>query len=470
VVVSIVGDGETASDARRVLARWLPLAVILCLAAGLRIWRLDHLSLWYDEVVTMRLARSGGPRELFDLLGRIDATRAPLHPLLLMAWIKPFGSGDLAARALSTALGIATVAAVYATARTAFGETTARWSAWLCGICPTLVYFSREVRMYSLLVFLTVLSWWLFLSFRTSAGWARAIAYALLLAAIVYTQPLGLFMLAAHVAAYVAVRGSLKLSTGRWISAVAMTCLLIAPWIGNYFDHPPDYPLPRYPLKYLIAVPIEYIGGNALTLIPLAALIAHGLLAWRDGRLTLREPAEAIALLCWFAVPIVAMYLYSQVGHPIFGPSRYNLFVAPAYLMFVARGLAAMPRPARFAAAAIMLLLTIQNLASVTYAPGVKADWRGLARWILASDGQPATVVVVPHDPLFPRTQYEAARYYLEPDVAVELDLGESAAHEPDPASVVYRVHCFVDEPNEPGEAVVARFYGLTAARPAPHE
>ena len=38
-------------------ARALPLACILAVAAGLRFWNPDVPSLWYDEVVTMRLTR-----------------------------------------------------------------------------------------------------------------------------------------------------------------------------------------------------------------------------------------------------------------------------------------------------------------------------------------------------------------------------------------------------------------------------
>lgn len=470
MVVENASDGETANAAPEWLAQWLPLAVILCVAAALRFWHVAHWSLWYDEVVTMRLARAANPASMVSLLSQIDATRAPLHPLVLMAWIRLLGDGDLAARSLSAVLGILTVAAVFFTARSAFGDRAALWSAWLSAVCPTMIYFSQEVRMYALLVLLTVLSWWLFLGFRHAGTWPRAVAYALILAALVYTQPLGLFMVAAHLLAYGLVARSLKLTTGRWLFAMGLTAVLVAPWIGRYLDHAPDYPLPRYPIRFLLAVPIEYIGGNSLTLIPLAALIATGLFTWRDGRPGLREPVEAVVLVSWFVAPITSMYLYSFIGYPIFGPSRYNLFVAPAYLILVARGLAGLPGWTQLVAGALMLSLTASGLSQVTYAPGVKADWRGLARWI---DEQPAArvmVVVESHDPLFPRTQFEAARYYLEPDVDVQLgDGAERGKPRRDalPGEVAYHAHCFVssDTAIPPSEQVVGRFHGLTLTR-----
>jgi mannosyltransferase len=77
------------------------LALILAVATGLRAYQLGRLSFWYDEVVTMRLARSAGPAALIDLLGRIDATRAPLQPLLLQQWLNLFGTSESAGRSFS---------------------------------------------------------------------------------------------------------------------------------------------------------------------------------------------------------------------------------------------------------------------------------------------------------------------------------------------------------------------------------
>ena len=63
-------------------------------------FHLGRSSLWYDEVVTMRLARTESPAALFQLLGQIDATRAPLHPLILQGWVAVLGSSDYAASRL----------------------------------------------------------------------------------------------------------------------------------------------------------------------------------------------------------------------------------------------------------------------------------------------------------------------------------------------------------------------------------
>ena len=451
-------------------ARMLHLVLILGLAVALRCWRLNHWSLWYDEVVTARLAQAAGPAAMIELLGRIDATRAPLFPLLLMGWCKGFGDSDLAARSLSAWLGVLTVVAVYGLGRSALDERTGRWAAWLCALCPPLVYYSQEVRMYALLVPLTVGSWWTFLAFRHSASSGHVLGYAALLAALIYTQPVSLFMVAAHGAAYLAVRRSLTLRPRTWLLTLGLAGLLVAPWVGRYLDHPPESITPRYPIRYLLGVPIGYLGGNSLTLLPLACLIAAGLFTFQGKRPVLRDPVVGPALVCWFMIPPVLIYAYSLVGYPIFGPARIHLFVAPAYLLLVARGLAILPRRARLAAVAALLPLMIQGLVDNTYAPGLKTDYRALARWLRSRPhDRPVAVVVHDHDPLFPYTQVEAARYYLGPNVEVVLENGDQA-RPPVIRSTnaeIYHAYCFPaagwTSPRE--QEPIGRFYGLAVTR-----
>jgi hypothetical protein len=54
----------------------IKLGFILAVATLLRAYQVGRLSFWYDEVVTMRLARSANPSELIERLGQIDATRS----------------------------------------------------------------------------------------------------------------------------------------------------------------------------------------------------------------------------------------------------------------------------------------------------------------------------------------------------------------------------------------------------------
>ena len=64
--------------------------------------------------------------------------------------------------------------------------------------------------MYAWLVFLTCLSWLVFIEFRHAATLRSKITYWLLLTGLVYSHPLGLFMVAAHGLASLLVHRSLR--------------------------------------------------------------------------------------------------------------------------------------------------------------------------------------------------------------------------------------------------------------------
>jgi hypothetical protein len=270
-------------------------------------------------------------------------------------------------------------------------------------------------------VFLTTVSWWCFLRFRRTASRGLVIGYAVVLAAMVYTHPLAVFMIAAHVAAYLATRAGLKLSWGGWLGAMALAAVLCGPWLGNYLDHPPDVTTARPPPRDLLAVPIEYIGGNSLMLLPMGLLVGHGWLQIGGGRARARTPRESLTFAIWFGAPIGLLYGYSWIGHPIFGPARYHLFVAPAYLILVARGLVVLPRGLALVLLGLMAGLSAETLTRVGYAPGPRNDWRGVARWLDETGIGRAEVFVDTQGGPWPNTQLEAARYYLAAKHTVEL-------------------------------------------------
>ena len=169
------------------------LVAIVVIASVVRLYHLGQSSLWYDEVVTMQLARTESPAALFRLLGRIDATRAPLHPLLLQGWVTVLGPSDASGRAFSVLCGIVTIGLVYWIGLRAFDMTTGLLGllARKCAISPLLVYYSREARMYMWLVLVTCFLWRgasFFLVFAGPSPGGSSLRYmGLSLVAIVYS-------------------------------------------------------------------------------------------------------------------------------------------------------------------------------------------------------------------------------------------------------------------------------------------
>jgi 4-amino-4-deoxy-L-arabinose transferase-like glycosyltransferase len=443
-------------------ANVLHLAGILLVAAGLRLWDIDRTSLWYDEVVSMRVARTDSVPELLKLLDQTDGTRAPLHSLVLQNWLRVFGPSAMAGRSASALFGILTVGVIYVLGRQAFDANTGRWAAWLGAVCPPLVYYSQEARMYAWLVFLTCLSWLVVLSFRKAASPAQCALYWLLLSALVYSHPLGLFMVTAHGVACLLVRRALKLKLLWWLAIQIAVILTVAPWLRRYLDHGTDYPVSRYPIRFLLAVPLEYVGGNGIALLVCLAIVASGLLVREDFARSLPENA---ILLTWTGTPPLLLYAYSYFFQPIFGPPRYHLFIAPAYLILLAHGLSKLPWIVRWPAAVGGLVLSLSLLSAGVYDRGLKSDWRGLARWLEQNSRAgrltaPAKIVVHPSDPRFPRDQVEAARYYLAPKHVVVL-AGEGGEPARSDGVKTYDAYCLSKPGDRPSQAYAAVFSGL---------
>lgn len=385
------------------------LAVALAVAAGLRFWELGRASLWYDEVVTMRLARQANPTALLRLLFEIDATRAPLHPLLLQGWLRLTGPSDAAGRAFSAVCGVLTVAVVHAIGRDAFNRRVACWAAWLVAIAPALVRYSREVRMYSWLVLVTCLAWRLLVVVRRGerAGPVRdrieLSAWAVAMAAIAYSHPLGLLMNAALMI------GSALIWQRSWVSwllAQLGWIVLVAPWARFYLDHGPESVVDRASIRMLLGLPIEFIGGNFAVL----AVVA-GVIGW--GGFRAREGPVWRALLAWFAIPPLVLFAYSQAGHSLFGPARYTLYVAPAYLLLAAVGLAELSWRLAVPLAIVGAVLSGSLLGRSVYPDDLKADWRRAAVELGRLDRVSGLVVVATDSAR--NVEVETARYYLPP-------------------------------------------------------
>jgi len=404
-------------------------AAIVFIAALLRFVQLGWLSFWYDEVVTMRLARAAGPSALIERLFQIDATRAPLHPLLLQAWITVFGSTEASARSLSVVCGIATVVLIHEIGRVAFDARAGLWAAWLAALSPILIVYAREARMYAWLVLLTCICWRLLLGLRQSRTRAKLLAYVLSLTALVYSHPLALLMVGTLAwAGLIDVRAAFG-NFKRWLAIHLAVFVLILPWVGHYFDHPPEFLSGRLSPRFLLGTPIGFVGGNFRVLFGLVLLIALGVVR----RCFVRGPeggwrplhASCVAyvfLFSWLVVPPVALYLYSWISYPVFGPARYTAFVAPAHLILVAAGLSRLPAWARYPVALALLIVSVQAIGPLVFAPELKADWRAfsaeIARTLKDRPGERALVIVGSADSN-PGPAVDTARYYLPDRCAV---------------------------------------------------
>jgi 4-amino-4-deoxy-L-arabinose transferase-like glycosyltransferase len=446
---SPIAGSPAAAPRRGLLRAGLAIAGIATVATILRAWNLGELSFWYDEVVTMRLASSPSPAALLRRLFEIDATRAPLHPLLLQGWLALLGSSETAARALSVVCGVLTVGLVAWIGLLVDNPSTGLWAAWLSACSPLLIYYAREARMYAFLVLLTCVSWGCFFALGKKRTTPLLVLYGLSLTALLYTHPLGMLMVATlGLASVLFARrhfGSLRRALAVNLCGLAPS----VPWLPHYFDHPPEFLSGRLSIPYLLGTPIGFIGGNFAVLGGLLLLVAFGI--HRRYAAPPEDRSEPVSLILWLAVPPVVLYAYSWIGHPVFGPARYTLYVAPAYLILVAQGLSRVRPFLRGSICLALLALASLEMWQKVYPHDLKADWRSCAQNIsmeVATHPRWRHTVLVLSPGSGPRVEVETARYYL-PEGCAALDYEEATAEQSAlPEGIVYLAFCTRIDPN----------------------
>ncbi len=121
-----------------------------------------------------------------------------------------------------------------------------------------------------------------------------------------------------------------------WFLTHLAAGLAVLPWMSQYIDHAPELITGPLSLRFLLGMPIAFIGGNSAVLLVCVLLIGYGLGSLRRReqggvRVVLERAASFVPILIWLIVPPLFLYVYSLVAHPIF-EARYTLFVGPAVL------------------------------------------------------------------------------------------------------------------------------------------
>lgn len=330
---------------------------ILLVAFGLRVFRLDAQSLWWDEALSLKLALAPGLE-----LRPTDAGHPPLYDyFVLKPWVALVGSSEFATRFLSVAFGVLAVALTFNFARRLFDTTTGVVSAALVAFSAIQLWYSQELRMYTLIACQTLLLF--ILTHRVIASprtrWPIWVVIGVLEWSMVYTQYLGILVVAwvnvVALAVLIARREWRKLRA--WLLAQLLAVLLALPFVPLALSQVRGYVPPgaqRLALAdFLTQVWGAYMGGTLAVVGHLATfdalataaaavfVVGVALLLWRD-------PARrrAALLLSYVVVPLALIFLTMWL-RPGFHP-RYVVLLSAPLLILVGRVIAFFARQGRW--------------------------------------------------------------------------------------------------------------------------
>lgn len=128
--------------------------------------RLLHINkpfgLWYDEALTYFYSAKSFPLGILKNMVRYDY-HMPLYYMYVHLWAKIFGNGDIALRLSSTFWGVLTIPVAYLLGKVFKSKKLGYLLALVFCLSPLFIYYSQELRFYSMLVFLATASLTLFL-------------------------------------------------------------------------------------------------------------------------------------------------------------------------------------------------------------------------------------------------------------------------------------------------------------------
>lgn len=134
------------------------LFIIILIASLFRIICINKTGgLWYDELVSFKEASQSNIVSVILYTLKNDV-HLPVYPVLLHIWAKLFSFNDLSLRLFSAIFGILTVIVAYFAGKEINSSyKTGLFCSLVFAFNSFLIYYSQEVRLYSLLIFLTTL-------------------------------------------------------------------------------------------------------------------------------------------------------------------------------------------------------------------------------------------------------------------------------------------------------------------------
>lgn len=396
------------------------LSALVLTAFALRAYHLDFQSLWRDEVDTITFATRALPRLLSTFTRPKE--NGPLYFLLLRPWIALAGGSEFSVRFFSLTCGVLVIPLAYALGRRWLSPLVSMLGALLMAFSPYLIWYSQEAKMYTLITFLTMLSLYFYVEALTRGQWPYWAAYVVTTSFCLYAHILAALIILLEIILFVIWWPRHRARFKPWLAAIGCVTLPYIPlglWeipllLSPYETGHPFYPLGKI-LSTLFFAFSHGVSGMAspwlliLTSILFIFLFLAGVFLREklNPAVVSNAQRERVTLVLYLFLPIIGVYLIS-LGMPIF-TDRYLIYIAPAFYLILARGLAAVKLRSNAVFAlclALVLTLNAQSIWAQSHTR-LKSDFRAAAQHF-ALHHEPDDLVIF----LMPYVRYTFEYYY----------------------------------------------------------
>ncbi len=406
--------------------------LLIIITAGLVIRGLflNRQSLWFDEMAQAAVAQAAW-KEMLPLITRHSSP--PLDYVLMKLVMLLFGTADWVVRMPALVFGVAAIAALYRFARSLTDRENGLLAAALLAFSPMAIAYSQEARMYSLFLFLSLVSYLLARRFIERNDPASGVWLGIANGLLLLTHYFGVFVIAGE---GMILLWGMRSKEGRKrraaLMAVAMLIPLVMflPWLPyfiaqlEYTGGEAGYALRADPLffKSIISSFAPTAGGHRGWLYGyLLLFVAGAAYAWR-----MRERHVLTVVVC-LTVMLCLLFALSYATRVV--TARNAIFLLPLFLLVCAHGVRAVSVRSTLppAAAALLLMLVLAWPAAQAARGGGKVNWRDAAAYLR---GRAAAEEKIVTSDFISRA---CLAYYLEPaaDYVIMRARWRDTANEP---------------------------------------
>ena len=364
----------------------LYLILIIILGILLRLWNIDKPEgMWNDEYLTWSIASLSFPQDFFK--GIANNCHAPLHYFYLKGWMALFKDSDVSLRFSSLIPGVISIFTMYLCAKEylvkKYAELCGLAAAFITAISAFLIYFSQEVRIYSL-TFL-IASMVLYYSLKVFNNPSKKNCWFLTLFSVllIFEHTIGFVFVAFNICALIAFmqRKKKENNLANNIFAIIILSLPLVPFLYGLFAHPKYFSQWWAPfswskllfyftdlfspvLKNISNAPPSFfaqifdnvsvnIGFIIFALVPSFICLAMVVKAFQNGR------RVNLYLLTVFAATFLTVLLAALFGKLIF-LTKYLIELYPILILLVAIGWSSMQLKAlKISLATVFAVITL---------------------------------------------------------------------------------------------------------------
>jgi len=374
---------------------------IIALASFLRIYDISIESIWLDEAHSVRVSGLSLPSVISEAaVGK----HAPLYFIILHFWTGLLGISEVSLRAISAIFGVLSVCAIYWVGCSLYNRRVGLISSLLSAISLFHIYYSQEARPYSLLLFLSLLSFLFFIKILKQDKKIYYLCYLIFNILLCYTHVLGLLTLASQIfffllfwSKYKSQRFKLLAMLGATMAGLLPLVHLIGSEAASMIDN--GFWISEPSLLSIAGTIISFCGTHVFLVLIFFFLSGSALFSIRkrEGAWSLRKPIESLKgiswniklenidefllLTIWLSFPIILAFIISKYITPIY-VTRYLIGASPALYLLVAKGLSRF-NTRQVLCSILMVILLLSSFGLVNYYAEVnKEQWRDVAHYV----------------------------------------------------------------------------------------